>query len=134
MSLARTSNAPLKMYGNPSTLLTWLGKSERPVAIIASSRTAFTSSGIISGVGFASAKMIGLADIFATISPVTNPPFESPRKTSAPTNASARVPSSASTAKGALNSFKSPSFRRFFVMIPFESHITILLIFTPRET
>jgi hypothetical protein len=29
---ARTSSAPRKMPGKPSELLTWLGKSERPVA------------------------------------------------------------------------------------------------------
>ena len=43
MSLARTSSAPRKMYGNPSTLLTWLGKSLRPVATIASGRAALAS-------------------------------------------------------------------------------------------
>src|SRR5256885_16995439 len=34
--LARTSSAPRKMNGNPSTLFTWFGKSDRPVATIAS--------------------------------------------------------------------------------------------------
>src|SRR5690606_594127 len=36
--VARTSSAPLKMYGNPNTLFTWFGKSDRPVAIITSLR------------------------------------------------------------------------------------------------
>jgi len=58
--LARTSSAPRKMNGKPSTLFTWLGKSERPVATIASGRAFFASSGMISGVGLASAKITGL--------------------------------------------------------------------------
>ena len=33
---ALTSSAPRKMYGKPSTLLTWLGKSLLPVAMIRS--------------------------------------------------------------------------------------------------
>ena len=38
IDVARTSSAPRKMKGNPKTLLTWLGLSERPVAMIKSSR------------------------------------------------------------------------------------------------
>ena len=49
------------MKGKQSTLLTWLGKSERPVAMIASGATSRARSGRISGVGLASAKMIGRA-------------------------------------------------------------------------
>jgi len=40
MVVARTSSAPRKMKGNPSTLFTWLGQSERPVATMASGRVA----------------------------------------------------------------------------------------------
>src|SRR5207249_2153129 len=57
--LARTSSAPRKMKGKPSTLFTWFGKSERPVAMIASGRACRASSGMISGVGFASPNTIG---------------------------------------------------------------------------
>src|SRR2546422_6926186 len=39
--------------------ISWFGKSERPVATIASGRAFFASSGMISGVGLASAKMTG---------------------------------------------------------------------------
>src|SRR6266513_1968666 len=56
--LARTSSAPRKMKGKPSTLFTWFGKSERPVAMMASGRACRASSGMISGVGFASANTI----------------------------------------------------------------------------
>ena len=134
MSLALTSRAPRKIYGNPRTLFTWFEKSDLPVAIIASSRTANTSFGIISGVGFARAKIIGFLAILETISPVTKPPLERPNNTSASTNASPKVPSSLSTAKRALNSFKSPASRRFFVIIPCESHIKMLSQFTPSAT
>ena len=41
--VARTSSAPRKMNGKPSTLLTWFGKSLRPVATIASGRAAIAS-------------------------------------------------------------------------------------------
>ena len=45
------------MNGKPRTLLTWFGKSLRPVAMIASGATSRARSGRISGVGLASAKM-----------------------------------------------------------------------------
>ena len=48
--VAPTSRAPRKMNGKHRTLLIWLGKSVRPEAMTASSRTAWTSSGMISGV------------------------------------------------------------------------------------
>ena len=102
--------------------------------MIASSRTALISCGMISGVGLAKAKIIGFSAIFATISPETNPPFERPNSTSAPTKAAARSPFFLSTANGALNSFNSPASKRFFVIIPLESHITIFPIFTPKAT
>jgi hypothetical protein len=59
--------------------------------MIASSRTDFTSSGVISGVGLASARISGLAAIFATIAGLTTPPADSPRNTSAPSMMSFRV-------------------------------------------
>ena len=51
IAVAPTSSAPRKMKGKHRTLLTWLGKSERPVQIIASGRALRASSGMISGVG-----------------------------------------------------------------------------------
>ena len=59
--------------------------------MMASPRTALTSSGVISGSGLAIAKMIGLAAMTATISWLTAPLAERPRKASAPFIASARV-------------------------------------------
>ena len=44
MAVARTSSAPRKMNGNPNTLFTWLGWSERPVAMMMSSRTSMAAS------------------------------------------------------------------------------------------
>ena len=46
------SRAPLKMPGKATTLLTWLGKSERPVPTTFAPAF-FARSGIISGTGFA---------------------------------------------------------------------------------
>ena len=46
MVVAPTSSAPRKMKGKQRTLLTWFGKSERPVAITASGRAAFARSGM----------------------------------------------------------------------------------------
>ena len=59
--------------------------------MMASSRTAATSSAVISGSGLAMAKMIGFAAIDFTISLVTAPLTDSPKNTSAPTSASASV-------------------------------------------
>ena len=53
-------NHLINKKGKPKTLLTWFGKSDRPVAITISSRTAWASSGKISGFGLASAKIIGV--------------------------------------------------------------------------
>ena len=74
-------------------MFTWLGKSERPVQIMASGRTLRASSGMISGVGLASAITIGLSAICATISGFNTLPAETPRNTSAPpiTSASFRL-------------------------------------------
>ena len=76
---------------------------ERPVQMMASSRTAFASGGRISGSGFARARIIGARAIFFTISWVSTFGPEQPRKISAPsiTSSSVRLPSS-STAYAAL--------------------------------
>ena len=71
--------------------------------MIASLRTASTSSGAISGVGLASAKMIGLAFIVATIAGFNTPPADRPRNTSEPTITSASVRSDVSCANSALS-------------------------------
>src|SRR3989475_13110834 len=65
--LALTSNVPLKIPGNPRELLTWLGKSDRPVATILAPAS-FASQGQISGMGFAQAKIIESFAIADTIS------------------------------------------------------------------
>ena len=88
--------------------MTWFGKSERPVATIASGRAFLASSGMISGVGFASAKITGFFAIPCSMSPVTIPATDSPTNTSAPCNASASVRALVSTAKRCLN-WSSPS-------------------------
>ena len=66
--------------------------------MIASARTARTSSGVISGSGLAIAKMIGLSAIARTIAWSTAPLTERPRNTSAPSIASASVRAVVSTA------------------------------------
>ncbi len=65
---------------------------------MASSRTAWTSSGRISGSGLAIAKMIGFAAMERTMSWVTESLAERPRKMSAPSMASASVRLSVLTA------------------------------------
>src|SRR5438093_212452 len=62
MVFARTSNVPRKMPGNPSELFTWLGKSDRPVAMIRAPAS-FASQGQISGTGFAITKRIASSAI-----------------------------------------------------------------------
>jgi len=52
--------------------------------MMASSRTAATSSGMISGVGLASAKISGFGAMRATMSAFSTPPADSPRNMSAP--------------------------------------------------
>jgi len=93
IAVAPTSSAPRKMKGKHRTLLTWFGKSERPVQIIASGRAARASSGMISGVGLASAITSGLSAICLTISGLRTLGAESPMKISAPgiTAASVRL-------------------------------------------
>jgi hypothetical protein len=100
--------------------------------MMASSRTARTSSGWISGTGLASAKMIGDLAIFATISPVTAPATERPTKTSAPTSASATVRAAVSLWKRAL--YGSMSSGRPAWITPWRSHITMCSRFTPSLT
>ena len=56
-----------------------------------SGRTAFASSGRISGSGFASARMMGWSAMPLTMSCVSTPPVEQPRNTSAPGITSASV-------------------------------------------
>ena len=74
------------------------------MAIIASSLTAFTSSGRISGVGLARAKIKGCLAINLTISGFNTPPAESPKNTSALGIASSKVRASVFWAKNALSS------------------------------
>jgi hypothetical protein len=57
-----------------------------------------TSSGVISGSGLAMAKMIGRSAMERTMSGVSAPFTDRPKKTSAPFTASARVRASVSTA------------------------------------
>ena len=77
---------------------------------MASERTSATSSGVISGSGLAMAKMMGLSAIDFTISFVTVPAAERPKKASAPFRASARVRALVSTAKADFHWFM-PSLR-----------------------
>src|SRR4051794_24031887 len=69
---ARTSKAPRKIPGNASTLLIWLGKSDRPVATMRA--YLWARVGCTSGVGFARPKMIGSGAMDATTSSGTLPP------------------------------------------------------------
>ena len=55
--LARTSSVPRKMPGKPTELLTWLGKSLRPVADDGAPAS-LASHGQISGIGLAQTKTI----------------------------------------------------------------------------
>ena len=79
------------MCGKHRTLLTWFGKSERPVQIMASGRAATASSGMISGIGFASAMISGRSPMRLTMSGLSTPPAERPRKMSAPSITSPSV-------------------------------------------
>ena len=66
--------------------------------MIASSRTARASSGVISGSGLAMAKMIGRGPMLRTISAVSAPRTLRPKNASAPATASAKVRASVATA------------------------------------
>ena len=59
MNLVWLSSAPRKMPGKVRTLFIWFGKSERPVETM-NAPALIASAGIISGVGLANAKIIGL--------------------------------------------------------------------------
>src|SRR3972149_10430774 len=54
---ARTSRAPRKIPGKPSELLTWFGRTERPVATTRAPAS-FASQGHTSGIGLGHAKII----------------------------------------------------------------------------
>jgi hypothetical protein len=56
-----------------------------------SGRTALASSGRISGSGLANARMMGWVPMALTMSAVSTPAAEQPRKTSAPATTSASV-------------------------------------------
>ena len=90
MVVAPTSSAPRKMKGKHRTLLTWLGKSLRPVATMASGRWLRARSGVISGSGLASAMMSGLSASRASHSGFSTLGADRPRNTSAPGSASGR--------------------------------------------
>jgi hypothetical protein len=109
---ARTSSAPRNMNGKHSALLTWFGKSLRPVAMTTSSRAATASGYGISGSGLASAKTIGRRAIDRTMSGVTRFGPETPRKTSASRIASASVRQAVSAATRCFSAF-IPSLRPF---------------------
>ena len=79
------------MPGNATTLLTWFGKSLRPVPTILAP-AAFATSGMISGTGLAMANRMESWFMEATISGVTIFGAETPTKISAPFKASASVP------------------------------------------
>jgi hypothetical protein len=100
--------------------------------MIASLRTARTSSGRISGTGFASANTIGFGAILAIISPVTAPATERPTKTSASSSAWEMVRFGVSTRKRALYGSISPF--RPLKMTPWRSHMKMFSRFTPSRT
>ena len=91
ISLVRVSSAALKRNGKHIKLFIWLGKSDLPVAIIASGLYLRASGGKISGSGFAMAKMIGLGAMTARCSPLIAPAAETPTMQSAPYIASTIV-------------------------------------------
>ena len=66
-------------------------RTDRPVHIIASGRASLASSGIISGVGFASAMISGILAIFLTIAGFKAPAADRPTNTSASAMTSSSV-------------------------------------------
>ena len=94
MTEARTSRAARKIKGKQETLFTWLGQSERPDPIMQSGRAFLASWYVISGSGFAQAKMMGEGAMSFTMSCVSSPLVDNPRNTSAPVRASSREQSS----------------------------------------
>ena len=87
---ALTSSMPRNTPGNASTLLIWLGWSERPVATTAAYLRA--SRGSTSGSGLASAKTIDFSAILAMSSPLSRLGALTPMNTSAPAIAPGRSP------------------------------------------
>ena len=81
------------MPGKARRLLTWFGKSERPVQTMRAP-AAFASSGRISGTGFAIAMTTGSLLMLLIISGVRLPGAETPMKMSLPLMTSASVPCS----------------------------------------
>ncbi len=96
---------------------------------MASGRAAFTSSGVISGTGFAMAKMIGSFAIFLIMSPLMSFAAETPTKASAPSSASAIVRFFVSRAKRSLYGFMFSV--RPFQMTPVRSTMRMFSSFTP---
>ena len=90
MVVAWASSAPRKIPGKHSTLLIWLGKSLRPVAMTATRSP--TSDGRTSGVGLAIANTMASAAMPAMSETVTRPGPLTPTNTSAPRSASVTVP------------------------------------------
>ena len=90
---ALTSKTPRKMAGNPRLLLTWLGKSLRPVATTRAPASS-ASHGQISGIGLAQAKtMESFAMVFIhSFFMVPGPGFEAATTASTPLKASAMSP------------------------------------------
>ena len=99
---------------------------------MASSRTERTSSGMISGVGLASAKISGRAAMHATIAGLSTPAADRPRNTSAPSMTSASVRSGVSWANSALSG--SISSVRPFQTTPARSVTQMFLRGTPSLT
>src|SRR5512142_97041 len=93
MVVALTSSVPRKMAGKPMELLTWLGKSDRPVATTFIPAS-LASQGQISGIGLAQKKPMAFLFIFFSHSGliVSGPDFDNEIQTSAPTRASAIPP------------------------------------------
>ena len=100
--------------------------------MITSERTSITSSGRISGTGFASAKRIGFDAIDATISLLITPRAESPTITSAPRATSASVRGWEPCAKTSFHSSMSSLRPRW--TSPYLSHIQRFPRGTPSLT
>ena len=98
----------------------------------ASSRTALTSSGKISGVGLANAKIRGRSAICATISCLRTPAADKPRKISAPGMTSRNVRADVSCAKRSLSG--SISSVRPLYTTPAKSVTKMFSIGNPRST
>ncbi len=127
--VARTSNAPRKIKGKPSTLFTWLGWSLLPVAMMMSFLVLMAKSYSISGSGLAIAKTIGLGAMLSSIFGVTISLTESPTNTSASFIASSRVSIFLYDANSA---FSSESSSRSFRITPLLSSITIFSLLAPK--